>query len=102
MLREEFDNLCNRKISDEDYKLVEFVYNYHPCNFDKIGIAKRVEDFGMVIIYDMLPRSEAAMEQELLIKRLYQQKKEIEEALAKAMNTDLCSKNFGREDPEDG
>ena len=106
MLREEFDSLCNRKISDEDYKLVEFVYNYHPCNFDKVGIAKLVEEFDMVIIYDMLPRSEAAMEHELLIRRLHQQKKEIEkeieEALSKAMNIDLYSKNFGREDPEDG
>lgn len=102
MLREEFDNLCNRKISDEDYKLVEFVYNYHPCNFDKKAIAKLVEEFGMTIIYDMMSRSEAAMEQDLLISRLKAQKKAIEEALDKAMNADLCSKNFGREDPEDG
>lgn len=102
MLREEFDNLCNRKISDEDYKLVEFVYNYHPCNFDKEAIAKLVEEFDMVIIYDMQPRSEAAMEHELLIRRLHQQQKEIEKALDNAINTDLYSRDFRREDPEDG
>lgn len=102
MLREEFDHLCERKISDEDYKIVEFVYNYHPCNFDKEAIAKLVEEFGMAIIYDMIPRSEAAMEHELLIRRLHQQKKAIEEALDNAINTDLYSKNFGKENPEYG
>lgn len=102
MLREEFDALCEKKLSDEDFKIVEFVYNYHPCNFDKEAMAKLVEEFGMAIIYDMIPRSEAAMERELLIRRLQQQKKAIEEAIANAINTDTHSKNFGREDPEDG
>lgn len=94
MLREEFNALCERKVSDEDYCKIEFVYNYHPCNFDKEGIAGLVEDFGMCIIYDLLPRSQAALEQELKIKRLKEDLRMAKERLEAAEAEDMRSQEF--------
>ena len=98
MTYEEFDALCNYKISDEDFKKVEFVYTYHPCNFHKGGIARLVEEFGMVIIYDMLPRAQAAMEQELHIRTLREELRRVEEQLNEAMSIDMCSEKFVSEE----
>ena len=94
MMRSEFDLYCNTKISDADYELVEFVYNYHPCNFDKASIAKLVEEFGMSIIYDMRTRAQAAMEQEIKIERLREELKRAQEALDAALKEDMMSKEF--------
>ena len=94
MMREEFDRNCSLTISDEDYEKVEFVYNYHPCNFDKVAIAKLVEEFGMVIIYDMLPRAHAAMEQEIEIRRLREELKRAEERLNDAISADMRGENI--------
>ncbi len=47
-------------ITDEDYKLVEYVYNFHPSISETTGkdqIAYLVANFGMPIIKDMLPRA---------------------------------------------
>lgn len=98
MTYEEFDALCNYKISDEDFKKVEFVYTYHPCNFDTSAIVKLVEEFGMVIIYDMLPRAQAAMEQELNIRCLRQELRRAEERLNEAMSVDMYSEKFVSEE----
>ena len=94
MMWEEFDRNCNLKISDEDYKKVEFVYNYYPCNFSKEAIAKLVEEFGMVIIYDMLPRAQAAMEQEIQIRTLRAELKRVQERLDDAISADMCGENI--------
>lgn len=98
MTREEFDLLCSNKISDKDYKKVEFVYTYHPCNFDKSAIAKLVEEFGMVIIYDMLPRAQAAMEQGMHIRALRQELSRVEAQLNAAMSVDMYSEEFVSEE----
>lgn len=94
MLRLEFDALCKRNVSDEDYKLIEFVYNYHPCNFDHEAIATLVSEFGMTLIYDMLPRAQAAMEHEILVESLRKQSIRAQELLEEAKSVDVCSKEF--------
>ena len=70
MLRQEFEGIYVSKvgkpssINDADYECLEFVYNWHPCNFDKEAIVSLYVEFGMCIIYDLLPRSQMAMEHE--------------------------------------
>jgi len=70
MLRSEFDTLSksSKRPTDKEYELIEFVYNWHPLNFDKEAVAKLYDDFGMVIFYDMEKRSKLAMERDLIIK----------------------------------
>lgn len=70
MLRSEFDTLSKdiRRPTDDEYKLIEFVYNWHPCNFSKENVAAFYDAFGMTIFYDMEARAKAAMEKDLKIR----------------------------------
>ena len=42
-----------RPITSQEYKLVEYVYTYHPCNFSKEATANLYNEFGIIIFYDM-------------------------------------------------
>lgn len=70
MLRSEFDTLSKntRRPDDEEYKLIEFVYNWHPCNFSKENVAAFYDAYGMTLFYDMEARAKAAMERDLRIR----------------------------------
>ena len=70
MLRSEFDTLSKntRRPDDEEYKLIEFVYNWHPCNFSKENVAAFYDAYGMTLFYDMEARAKAAMERDLKIR----------------------------------
>lgn len=60
MLRNEFDHLIDGyTISDEDYKIVEVVYTWHPSVENKMDIARLyLMNGGMRIIRDMLPTAQ--------------------------------------------
>ena len=79
MLRSEFDVLSksSKRPDDEEYKLIEFVYNWHPCNFSKENIAAFYDAYGMTLFYDMEERSRAAMERDLKIRDIEQQIKRL-------------------------
>ena len=79
MLRSEFDLLSKnvRRPTDEEYKLIEFVYNWHPCNFSKENVAAFYDAYGMTLFYDMEERSKAAMERDLRIRDIEQQIKRL-------------------------
>ena len=70
MLRSEFDLLSksSKRPDDEEYKLIEFVYNWHPCNFSKENVAAFYDAYGMTLFYDMEDRAKAAMERDLKIR----------------------------------
>lgn len=99
MLRSEFDSLSKSlvKPSHEEYQLIEFVYNWHPLNFDKGAVAKLYDDFGMVIFYDMEKRSKLAMEKEMLIKDYDARIKELTGLRQELIN----SKFYGRLEDEE-
>lgn len=82
MLRSEFDLLSKNTWSptDEEYNLIEFVYNWHPLNFSKEAVASLYDEFGMIIFYDMEQRSKMAMERDIAIKNFDSQIKRLEEA----------------------
>ena len=79
MLRTEFDVLSksSKRPDDEEYKLIEFVYNWHPCNFSKENVAAFYDAYGMTLFYDMEERSRAAMERDLKIRDIEQQIKRL-------------------------
>ena len=79
MLRSEFDTLSKntRRPDDNEYKLIEFVYNWHPCNFSKENVAAFYDAYGMTLFYDMEERSRAAMERDLKIRDIEQQIKRL-------------------------
>ena len=61
MTREEFQDLIGREVSDEDYKIIEKVYNFHPAVNEVSGkeeVAELYKSYGMVVFHDMLPRAE--------------------------------------------
>lgn len=68
MTREEFENSCiktkpqdNKRPTEEEYKLIEYVYTFHPAISEVEGkeqIATLYLNFGMSLIRDMKPRAE--------------------------------------------
>lgn len=75
MMREEFDRIYEAiadalpVLTNDEYECIEFVYNWHPCNFSKEAIASLYHEFGMCIIYDLLLRANMAMEHDQAIER---------------------------------
>lgn len=64
MNREEFESrITASKPTEEEFKIIEFVYNYHPSISDVDGkkqIADLYSAFGMRLIRDMLPTAKKA------------------------------------------
>lgn len=85
MLREEFNELISKKlfdgkpfdIGDEEYKVIETVYCFHPSISDTDGkkqVADLYANFGFVIFLDMLPRAK-------VIENIYYERMKIEQSL---------------------
>lgn len=56
MTKQEFEELVVEKVSDADYRIIEFVYTWHPAINDvggKTQMAVLYEDFGMSVIRGM-------------------------------------------------
>lgn len=76
MTREEFDKIYQSMAADElpvltddEYKVIEFVYNWHPCNLTREVVVHLYHEYGMCLFYDMLPRANMAMEHDADISR---------------------------------
>lgn len=91
MLRSEFDTIskATRKPTDDEYELIEFVYNWHPLNFSKEAVASLYDDFGMIIFYDMEQRSKMAMERDIIIKGYDDQIKRLKDLKAEVLENKL-------------
>ena len=92
MLREEFENLLGPTVVKPNavsYHKIEYVYNWHPCNFSKEAIAYLYSEFGMCIIYDLMARSQLAEEHQ---ERVVSAKKAIDDVKARYDN--LCNTNL--------
>ena len=67
MMREEFDNILTKeykytaedlaKITDQDYKKIEYVYTFYPRINNKLQVAWLYHNFGMIIFDDMWDRA---------------------------------------------
>ncbi len=59
MMKEEFEKILGKTVSDADYELIEYVYARHPA-IDDVHGKKQIADIynmpgGMMIILDMIP-----------------------------------------------
>jgi len=92
MTREEFDRSCievkaqdNRRPTAEEYKLIEYVYTFHPA-ISEVGGKKQIADlymnFGMSIIQDMKPRAELMEKKERELRNARMAMQEIEREIA--------------------
>lgn len=57
MMKSEFDILVGKDIPLEEYRLIEFVYTWHPSNLSKEATASLYKEFGITIFKDMEPRA---------------------------------------------
>lgn len=91
MLRSEFDLLSksSRRPTDDEYNLIEFVYNWHPLNFSKENVAAFYDAYGMTIFYDMEQRSKLAMERDVIVRRYEDQIKRLQDLKAEALDNKL-------------
>ena len=65
MQKREFEERIEGKVTDEQYKIIEAVYMWHPSVRDTSGkdeVAELFKSFGMSIFHDMLPRAKKAQE----------------------------------------
>ena len=80
MMIEKFKELQGenpRPITADEYKLVEYVYTYHPCNFSKEATVSMYNEFGILIFYDMFYTAQKADKAE---RKLQQARRDYEKA----------------------
>lgn len=73
MMKNEFEEMIGRSVTDEEYQLIEEVYMYHPAIRTASGkeeVAELYKSFGIVIFYDMYPRARKAKDIEENIRML--------------------------------
>lgn len=73
MMKNEFEEMIGRSVTDEEYQLIEEVYLWHPAIRSASGkeeVAELYKSFGIVIFYDMYPRAKKAKDIEKNIRML--------------------------------
>lgn len=81
MQKQEFEERIERTVTDEQYKVIEEVYMWHPSILNTSGkdeVAELYKSFGMTIFHDMLPRAKKAHELEQLRENRMELEAEIE------------------------
>lgn len=74
MTKEEFENIINKTVSDEDFKLINFIYTFYPTISNTNGkqqISAIYTAGGMAVIHDMCKRAKIAADLDQR-KRCYQ------------------------------
>lgn len=67
MMKEEFEKLIGKNVSNEDYKIIETVYTYHPAISETDGKKEITELFkmgGMRLMKDMVSTAERGKQYE--------------------------------------
>ena len=60
MMKNEFEKLIGKTVSDEEYSTIEYVYTWHPAISETEGkaqIADLYKYYGMTVIEDMVERA---------------------------------------------
>lgn len=73
MMKYEFEDRLSYEVSNEEYKVIEHVYNWHPVfntmSDPKQGIADLYKNYGMAVINGMVEVADASVELEGLERR---------------------------------
>jgi hypothetical protein len=84
MMKQEFEKLIDRKIPQDEYNIIEVVYEYYPTDritnlTDKQICAHMYEKFGIRIFKDLLPRA-------IQFKDLYMEEQELQAKRVRLLN----------------
>ena len=84
MQKQEFEERIERTVTDEQYKVIEEVYMWHPSIRNTSGkdeVAELYKSFGMTIFHDMLPRAKKAHELDELTNKEKQARAELKKRM---------------------
>lgn len=85
MEKQEFEKWIMDSVTDDEYRIIETVYQWHP-SIDEKGngeqMAELYKDFGMAVIKDMLPRAEKVRGVEVRLKSAQREVERIQDELA--------------------
>lgn len=84
MQKHEFEERIGRTVTDEQYKVIEAVYMWHPSVWNTSGkdeVAELYKSFGMTIFHDMLPRAQKARELDELLRKAQGEVQRIQEEI---------------------
>lgn len=84
MMKNEFEEMIGRSVTDEEYQLIEEVYLWHPAIRSASGkeeVAELYKSFGIVIFYDMYPRAKKTKDIEKNIRMLDKTREELVDKL---------------------
>ena len=84
MQKQEFEERIERTVTDEQYKVIEEVYMWHPSMRNTSGkdeVAELYKSFGMTIFHDMLPRTKKAHELDELLRNAQREVQRIQEEI---------------------
>lgn len=85
MQKQEFEERIERTVTDEQYKVIEEVYMWHPSIRNTSGkdeVAELYKSFGMTIFHDMLPRAKKAHELDELLRNAQREVQRIQEEMS--------------------
>ena len=97
MQKQEFEERIERTVTDEQYKVIEEVYMWHPSIRNTSGkdeVAELYKSFGMTIFHDMLPRAKKAHELDELLRNAQREVQRIQEGLKRGLDMDDVKNNM--------
>lgn len=84
MQKQDFEERIERTVTDEQYKVIEEVYMWHPSIRNTSGkdeVAELYKSFGMTIFHDMLPRAMKAKELDEQLRKAQREVQRIQEEI---------------------
>lgn len=97
MQKQEFEERIERTVTDEQYKVIEEVYMWHPSIRNTSGkdeVAELYKSFGMTIFHDMLPRAKKAHELDELLRNAQREETYTSERWGKEGGTTIHQISF--------
>lgn len=97
MQKQEFEERIERTVTDEQYKVIEEVYMWHPSIRNTSGkdeVAELYKSFGMTIFHDMLPRAKKAHELDELLRNAQREVQRIQEEIHKILVGERSGKKY--------
>lgn len=99
MQKQEFEERIERTVTDEQYKVIEEVYMWHPSIRNTSGkdeVAELYKSFGMTIFHDMLPRAKKAHELDELLRNAQREVQRIQEEIEELSCPTLRVVSYGK------
>lgn len=100
MMKHEFEERLGKAVSDDDYKVIEYIYMYHPV-IDNVKGKQQIADLyrigGMGLMSDMLHTAKAAERLERRIRELNQELETVRAHMNELKNGVYAYRDFEKE-----